>query len=89
MLRPYQCGEPLALDLPPRLHPRPHLLRRLAQALVGQFLVSHLRHYDVDVDAIQKRAGYMLLVLRHGARRAGARHLLVLSQRKEVNPNPS
>jgi len=38
--------------------------RRLTQAGVAEFLVCDARHFDVDVDAVEQRAGDALLVAR-------------------------
>jgi hypothetical protein len=51
---------------------RAHGVGWLAQALAAQFLVVDARHVDVDVDAVEQRAGDALLVARHHRRRAGA-----------------
>ena len=53
-IRPY---EPLPLAFTRRLHPLADGFGRFPQSLVAEFFVFHARHFDVDVDAIQQRAG--------------------------------
>ena len=74
MLRPYgyNHGETVALDLASGFDTQTHRLRRLAQATVAELVVLHARYFDVDVNAVQQRAGDALLVLGHRAGGAGA-----------------
>lgn len=55
-------NEKLLLHRPRRLHPRPDLLGRLAQAVGGQLVVIDARYLDVDVTAVDQWARDALLV---------------------------
>ena len=50
-------SEPAALDLPGGLHPRLDGGGILRSAVFAQLLVLDARHLDVDVDAVEQRAG--------------------------------
>ena len=67
-----QPGKALALALAGRFDPLAHGLGRFARRAVAELLVIHPRHLDVDVDAVQQRAGDALLVLGDHGRGAGA-----------------
>src|SRR3990170_7221687 len=47
-----------------------HLRGGLAHPIVGQLLELHARHFDVDINPIQKRTGDALLIAGHSGRRA-------------------
>ncbi len=55
--------EALALALAGRFHPRAYGRRGFPQARVAQFLVFHPRHLDMDVNAVEQRAGDAFLIL--------------------------
>ena len=61
-----------ALALPGRLHPLPDGLRALPRRLGRQLLDLHRRHFHVQVDAVQQRAGDAAHIALDGQRRAGA-----------------
>jgi hypothetical protein len=55
-------GKALALNHPGVLHPAAHHLRRLTQPLVGELIVIDARHFDVNIDPVEQRAGNAFLV---------------------------
>ena len=68
-----------SLEAPPlalagRFHPETNGFRRFPKSLVAQLLILYPGDFDVDVDAVQQRAGDTLLVL--GDRAGGAGTLL-------------
>ena len=79
-------GEPGRLPRPRRLDPRPDRRRWLAAALVAELLERDARDLDVDVDAVEQRAGEPLLVAAddHRAARAGVLRVAAVAARTRI-----
>ena len=66
------CQKAIPLALAGSLHPLLDRSGRLTQTLVAQLVILYAWHLDVDVDAVEQRAGDALLVFGDDAWRAGA-----------------
>src|SRR5207247_10392471 len=69
---PRPAGEAVALHGAGPIRPLAHRLARLSPALIGERAVLHRGYLEVDVDAVEQRAGHAREVAFHAERPAHA-----------------
>ncbi len=67
-----RAGEPVSLPGTGGLDPVLNGGRRFTQPVIGQFFIVDMRHFDEDVDAVDKRAADAVLVAGDQSGGAGA-----------------